>query len=162
MKAQCILGNVRLIKQSLRARQGYAIGVIGKAQAIEERLLSFVNFGLVASARHAKHPHDGLHLGKPAHFQYIICQESRFIEYAKWLYSLQFDVERIDLGLPSMDTYLERKARALWDSIAEIQFLDIPSGEPYAMTSEFCQTAKREIRELREHPEREESMTSAR
>ena len=151
MKAfDCITRNVRLIKENLSERNGYAIGIVGTPARIQAQLVSFINYGLCKSAKRKRHPFDGLHLGNPLHFQYVTCTKVELMAYLRYLVSLQFDIERIET--PSLIDYIDRQAERFFDSISEQNFLNITDPERYDERDETFADAKREIAELKSNP----------
>lgn len=136
---------MKLIKQTLRKQ--IALGVQGTPEEIQGRLDSLINWQAIESYQHAGHPYDGLHLGKPLTFQYVLITEERLRDYLINLVSLDFDIERLDMQSLPLLAHIRKQANMMLAAIPETCFLPVPLSERQERESAATK-AKAEIAEL--------------
>lgn len=176
---------MRLIKQFFGGPH-LLIGIEGTKEEIESKLMSLANFGgigidgrngdrtigcsidkctgeILSTFRQSSRI-DGLHLGSPDTFRYVITTKEKLMGYFYTLCSLAFDPERIETV--RLQSYLHSQAQSLYDAIPSESFLDY--GEKYYRSHsgkgkedkeyfgpDAIAYAKQEIRELALHPDRD-------
>ncbi len=138
---------IKLIQQNVGRK--IALGVSGNERNINKFILALLNAGLISTYRHSKHSYDGLHLGCPESFQYVLIRPDALLAYYKGIVRESFtpDCESFTLEL-----YLDKQAQSMVDAIPCESFLDVPTGGADKGKSreseDYYKGAKTEIREL--------------
>lgn len=114
---------MKLIKQTLRKR--IALGIEGTPSEIQGRLDSLINWKAIDSYKTAKHEYDGLHLGNPMSFQYVLLSEESLRDYFINLVSLDYDIEVLDRADLPLLAAIRNQANLILHAIPEARFLPV-------------------------------------
>jgi hypothetical protein len=138
---------MKLIKQSFRGQ--IALGIQGTPEEVQSRLDSLINWGAITSHRTIGHPYDGLHLGDPMSFQYVLLSEESLRDYLINIVSLDFDIERIDMATLPLLAYIRKQANMIMANISNVSFIPVALREREERSGAQAK-ARAEIRALAE------------